>query len=84
MDYNVFFSTFALEVSAFCYKQRKAYRPRNTLRLPSALHLSGARQTIVRRAPFYDFAVSYHETRSEQSLKLLRAFIAFEPTFRSA
>ena len=45
---------------------------------------STARPTFVRRAPFNDFAVSYLETRSEQSLSLLRAFIAFEPTFQIA
>ena len=55
-------------------------RPPYTCRAP-ARHLSAARPTFVRRAPLYDFAVSYHETRSEQSLRLLRAFIDFEPTF---
>ena len=58
-------------------------RPPNTCRAP-ARHSSAARPTFVRRAPFNDFAVSNHETRSEQSLGLLPAFIGFEPTFRSA
>ncbi len=58
-------------------------RPPYTCRAP-ARHSSAARPTFVRRAPLYDFAVSYHETRSEQSLRLLRAFIGFEPTFRKA
>jgi len=55
----------------------------HTCRAP-ARHSSAARPTIVRRAPFYDFAVSYHETRPEQSWSQLRAFIGFDPTFRKA
>ena len=67
-----------------CKRKCKERRERGFCRPPYtcraiARHSSAARPTIVRRAPFNDFAVSNHETRSEQSLSLLRYVTHLSP-----